>query len=145
MQSRASNLGRLEAHLELFTASQRRQHHIVEGLVSAGCICHPLKVDKGIAQGTDASGEDCSICEGAKLGKDASDRAQCGCGADVAQPDTVGGGAGPLPLPCSGSLQQPCLWLLPLKLPAYSDGVFVWILRLCTAAWPGMIQASATL
>ena len=110
-------LGRLEAHLELLASCESRQHHIVEGLVGPSSIRHLLKVNKGITQGADACREDRCIGEGAKLGEHASDRAQCGCCADVAQPDPVGGGAGPLPLPPSAAMQQPWLHVLPFKVP----------------------------
>ena len=100
-------LGWLETHLELLAASERRQHHVVEGLVRSSSIRYLLKVHKGIAQGANAGREDCSVSKGPKLGEDAPDRAQRGCCADVAQPDPVGGGAGPLPLPDPAAMQQP--------------------------------------
>lgn len=66
-------LGRLEAHLELFAASEGRQHHIVQSLVSPCCVRYPLKIDKGISQGPNAGRKNCSICDGPKLGEDAPD------------------------------------------------------------------------
>ncbi len=100
----AAYLGGLEAHLKLLAACERRQHHIVQRLICPSSVRHLLKVDKGIAQGTDACWEHCSIGERPKLGEDTPNRAQRGCRADVAQPHPVGGGVGPLPLPCSAAL-----------------------------------------
>ena len=99
-----SYLGWLEAHLELLAACERRQHHVVQRLIGPRSIRHLFKVHEGVAQGTNACRENCSISERPKLGEDTPDRAQRGGGTDVAQPHPVGGGIGPLPFPGSAAL-----------------------------------------